>query len=71
METSAVFSVSRYLGLRSVSLLMASDIHPMLPDGPKWDWQMTKEMKHDLAEKSVAVARQHQRSAARERDGFT
>lgn len=34
METSAVFSVSRYLGLSAAALLMASDLHPMTPDEP-------------------------------------
>lgn len=57
METSAVFSVSRYLGLNAVGLLMASDIHPLGPGDPKWDWQMTGDMRSDLAEKSMAVAK--------------
>ena len=57
METSAVFSVSRYLGLRSAAILMASDLHPMSPGDPQWEWRMTKEMRYDLAEKSLAVAR--------------
>ena len=50
METSAVFSVSKYLGLKAVSLLMVSDVHPMHPDEPKWDWRMTTEMRHQLFE---------------------
>lgn len=58
METSAVFSVSRYLGLRSAALLMASDIHPMHPDDVKWDWKMTQNMRFDLAEKSIPAAKQ-------------
>lgn len=57
METSAVFSVSRYLGLRSAAILMASDLHPAAPEDPKWEWQMTREMKEDLAGKSLALAR--------------
>lgn len=58
METSAVFSVSHHLGLRAVALLMASDIHPIRPDAPKWEWHMTKEMKDHLAEKGITFARQ-------------
>lgn len=58
METSAVFSVSHHLGLRAVALLMASDIHPIKPDSPKWEWHMTKEMKDHLAEKGITFAKQ-------------
>ena len=58
METSVVFSVSRFLGLKSAAILMASDIHPMSPGEPKWEWNMTRDMRFELAEKSIAVARQ-------------
>lgn len=57
METSAVFSVSRCLGLKSVAMLMVSDIHPIESGGPKWDWRMTQEMRFDLAEKGFESAR--------------
>lgn len=57
METSAVFSVSRYLGLKTAALLMASDIHPINPDAPKWEWHMTAEMRYHLAEQGIALAR--------------
>ena len=56
METSAVFSVSRYLGLRAAAFLMASDIHPLHPDAPKWEWLMTKEMKYEAAETGLRAA---------------
>ena len=58
METSAVFSVSHYLGLRATALLMASDIHPVSADAPKWEWHMTREMKCHLAEQGITLARQ-------------
>lgn len=57
METSAVFSVAQYLGLKAVALLMVSDIHPIKPDAPKWEWHMTKEMKYHLAEQGIALAK--------------
>jgi len=57
METSAVLSVAKYLGLKAVALLMVSDIHPMAPDAPKWEWNMTKEMKYGLAEQSITLAK--------------
>lgn len=57
METSAVFSVAQYLGLKAVALLMISDIHPINPDAPKWEWHMTKDMKYHLAEQGIALAK--------------
>ena len=53
METSAVFSVSRYIDVRAVSIMMASDMHPLQPGDPNWAWHMTQEMRYDLAEKSI------------------
>lgn len=57
METSAVFSVAQYLGIKAVALLMVSDVHPIKPDAPKWEWQMTKEMRYHLAEQGIALAK--------------
>ena len=57
METSAVFSVSSYLRISAVAMLMASDIHPLHPGMPKWEWMMTKDMKYALADQSMTVAR--------------
>ena len=57
METSAVFSVAHCLGLNAVALLMVSDIHPMQPDAPKWEWHMTRDMKYHLAEQGITLAK--------------
>ena len=57
METSAVFSVSQYLGMRAAALLMASDLHPSSPDAPKWQWLMTADMRYDLTEQALAAAK--------------
>lgn len=57
METSAVFSVAQYLGLKAVALLMVSDIHPIKPDAPKWEWRMTKDMRYHLAEQGIVLAK--------------
>ncbi len=57
METSAVFSVARYLGLKAAALLMVSDIHPVDSDSPRWEWHMTEEMRYRLAEQGVALAK--------------
>lgn len=56
METSAVLSVSKYLGIRAVSILMASDKHPENSIAPKWTWNMTHEMRCNLFEKAKRVA---------------
>ena len=58
METSAVFSVSRYLGLKAAALLMVSDVHPLTPDAPKWEWSMTRDMRYQLAELGLHLAEQ-------------
>lgn len=57
METSAVFSVAGYLGLKAAALLMVSDLHPMEPDAPKWEWHMTKDMRYQLAELGISLAK--------------
>ena len=57
METSAVLSVAQYLGLKAVALLMVSDIHPVRPDDPKWEWHMTSDMRYHLAEQGVMLAK--------------
>ena len=57
METSAVFSVAQFLGLRAVALLMVSDVHPVHPDAPKWAWHMTKDMRNHLAEQGISLAK--------------
>ncbi len=58
METSAVFSVAQYLGLRAAALMMVSDIHPIEPTAAKWEWHMTEEMRAHLAEQGVTLAKQ-------------
>lgn len=58
METSAVFSVARYLDLKVAAMLMVSDVHPLMPDDPKWTWSMTREMRYQLAELGLHLAEQ-------------
>ena len=54
METSAVFSVSNFLGISAASLLIASDKHPMDENSvKKWEWKMTREMRYDFFDKAV------------------
>ncbi len=56
METSAVLSVSKYLGIKAAAILMASDKHPENENAPKWKWHMTQEMRYELFEKAKNFA---------------
>lgn len=56
METSAVLSVSRYLGIKACAVLMASDKHPESTESPKWKWEITHQMRYDLFEKAKIIA---------------
>ncbi|MDE6412479.1 MAG: nucleoside phosphorylase [Eubacterium sp.] len=56
METSALFSVSEYLGMNTVSILIASDKHPLDEKDTAWKWTMTKQMRYDFFEKCIGFA---------------
>lgn len=45
METSALFSVGKFLGLNVAAVLIVSDKHPMDPEGEKWQWKITRELR--------------------------
>lgn len=51
METSAIYSVSKYLGLNSISILIASDKHPLNENEKSWKWTMTEKQRKDLFKK--------------------
>ena len=56
METSAIFSVSQYLGIKAVSVLMVSDIHPLNQNEEKWNWKMTDDMRKNIIFKAIDFA---------------
>lgn len=56
METSAVFSVGAYLGIRTVSILIASDKHPLSEHEDLWKWTMTKEQRYEFFEDCLYFA---------------
>ena len=56
METSAMLSVGKYIGVRTAALLTASDKHPMNPGDPKWKWSMTQDLRIKTAELALAAA---------------
>lgn len=62
METSALFSIGEYLGLNVVSILIASDKHPMKENDSSWSWTMTKQMRYDFFQKCVDFAIKIQQS---------
>lgn len=56
METSVLFSVGDYLGINAVSLLIASDIHPLTENNEQWKWKMTKDIRCGFFEKCMDFA---------------
>lgn len=58
METSALFSVGKYLKLNVVSILIASDIHPLTQNDKPWEWKMSKESRYDFFKKCINFALQ-------------
>lgn len=46
METSVLFSVGTQLGIDVVSILIASDKHPINENESPWKWTMTKTTRH-------------------------
>lgn len=56
METSALFSVGKCIGLSVVSVLIASDIHPISEKDDSWKWKMTKQMRYEFFDKCIKLA---------------
>lgn len=56
METSALFSVGKYLGVKAVSILIASDKHTIDENTQKWQWKMTPQMRKEFFEKCLSFA---------------
>ena len=55
METSALWSVGKFLGLQVASVLMISDRHPLREGDPTWEWKMTMEMRWRLFEQVMEI----------------
>lgn len=55
-ETSALFSVGRYLGLKVVSVLIASDKHPLTEKDREWKWSMSRETRYGFFEQCIRFA---------------
>lgn len=55
METSALWSVGKFLGLQVASVLMISDCHPLREGEPAWEWKMTMEMRRRLFKRVMEI----------------
>ena len=55
METSALWSVGKFLGLQVASVLMISDCHPLREGESAWEWKMTMEMRRRLFEQVMEI----------------
>lgn len=53
METSALFSVGNYLNMKIVSILIASDKHPMSEKERSWEWSMGAQTRYSFFEKCI------------------
>ena len=56
METSALFQLE-VSGLDVVSVLIASDKHPLREEDPAWAWTMTQETRHQFFEQVLQFVR--------------
>ena len=55
METSALWSVGKFLGLQVASVLMISDCHPLREGESAWEWKMTMEMRRRLFKRVMEI----------------
>lgn len=53
METSALFTLGRVLGIETVSILIASDKHPEHPDAPAWAWSLTRNQREAFLQRGI------------------
>lgn len=56
METSALLSVGKYLGLEVASVLIVSDKHPICEEQEVWEWKMTKELRKQMLYRVIDFA---------------
>ena len=56
METSALFSVGAFLKMHIVSVLVASDVHPLAQGEESWQWKLSGNMRKAFFDKCVGFA---------------
>lgn len=57
METSALYSVGKLLGVNVVSILIASDKHPLKEGDVAWKWTMTNKTRYAFFDKCICFAK--------------
>ena len=67
METSALFSVGKYLNMKVVTILIASDKHPLSENGKVWKWSMSMETRFSFFEKCIDFSLQTVSSTSEKR----
>lgn len=55
METSALFSVGRYLSMNVCSALMVSDKHPIDQFQESWGWKLTESQRQEFLENMLNI----------------
>ena len=57
METSALYSVGALLDINVVSILIASDKHPLNESESAWKWTMNNKVRFDFFDKCIEFAK--------------
>lgn len=58
METSALFSISNYLNVNAVSILIVSDEHPLSEAEADWKWKLSKKDRKAFFDKCIEFAKE-------------
>ena len=56
METSALYSVGKLLDVNVISILIASDKHPLNEYDVAWKWTMTNKIRYEFFDKCIGFA---------------
>ena len=57
METSALYSVGKLLGVNVVAILIASDKHPLKEGDVAWKWTITNKTRYAFFDKCISFAK--------------
>lgn len=62
METSALYSIGKLLGVNVISMLIASDKHPVKEGDSVWKWTMTNKTRYEFFDKCIRFAKALERT---------
>ena len=60
METSALFSVGKYLDMDVVALLFVSDLHGVNAKNKKWQWAVTDKMRYKFVDQVIELVKHYE-----------